>query len=257
MFFILSKILDFIVTPFYWVLFSLIIGFWLRVRKSKRGPVFYKLAVVLLIFFTNPIVFNTVARLWEVPAYPAENIKNPYEIGILLGGSVNTFDKKSNRPVYSLSVDRLLQTIALYKKGKIRKILLSGGSGRIFEQDMRESDFVVDVLLQSGIPREHILVENRSRNTYENAIYSVETLKRNNISGSVLLITSATHMRRSVACFSKAGMHVTPYPVDSKGNTQQFTPDKIILPEPYGFVIWDQIVHEWVGMAVYRVAGYI
>lgn len=166
------------------------------------------------------------------------------------------FDEKNQRPVYSMSVDRLLQTIALYKEGKIEKILLTGGSGHVFLQDQKESFFIAKVLQQAGIPDSNIIIEDQSRNTYENAIYTRDLVEKMGIKGKFLLITSSFHMKRSLACFKKAGMSVYPYPVDAKTRSFSLAIDSF-LPEPFYFTLWDQIIHEWVGLAAYKFSGYI
>ena len=117
-------------------------------------------------------------KKWEVKPVNLQTGIKPYDVGILLGGSLRSYDQEFGRPVYSQSVDRLLQTIALYKSGKVKKILLSGGSGSVTRPNERESEIILKVLLQTGIPENDIIIENTSRNTYENAIYTAEILKK-------------------------------------------------------------------------------
>lgn len=124
-------------------------------------------------------------------------------------------------------------------------------------QSDKESDIIVKVLLQSGIPMNDIIIENQSRNTYENAIFSTEILHQNFPDSKVLLITSAFHMRRSLACFRKAGMILDPYPVDKKARHETITPDRIFLPDPGCLIYWDILIHEWIGMVTYKIQGYI
>jgi len=256
MFFILSKLLDFLINPFYWVLLLLIIGIIMLRKKKKGGLKWIIFSLLLSLFFTSPIVMSFMMSAWQLPTYSSNSIKQPYKVGILMGGSMRHFDEKNQRPVYSTSVDRLMQTIALYKEGKIEKILLTGGSGYVFLQDQKESFFIAKVLKQSGIPDSSIIIEDESRNTYENAIFTRDILKHKNIEGRLLLITSAFHMRRSLACFKKAGLNIDAFPVDSKTRYFTLTPDSF-LPEPYYFTLWDQLIHEWVGMIAYKISGYI
>ena len=62
---------------------------------------------------------------WEVPAINAQKISDPYDVGIVLGGSMRYYDQSVDRVVYSSSVDRLLQALQLYHDKKIKKILPS------------------------------------------------------------------------------------------------------------------------------------
>jgi len=210
-----------------------------------------------LFLFSNPFIANQTLRAWEIPSYNSDNITESYEVGVLLGGSLLYFDKENYRPVYSQSVDRLIQTISLYKKGKIRKILLSGGSGAVTRPEEREADIMINVLQQSGIPVEDIIIERKSKNTYENAVFTAEILNQNFKGKKVLLITSAFHMRRTVACFRKAGVNADVYPTDPKSHIQRYTPDHIIIPNAYSFLSWETLFHEWIGMCTYKIAGYI
>jgi uncharacterized SAM-binding protein YcdF (DUF218 family) len=151
----------------------------------------------------------------------------------------------------------MIQALQLYHDGHIRKILLTGGSGFVNFQEWKESGLIADILMKSGVPAEDILLENNSRNTYENAVYSADILKKGNYGSDYLLITSASHMRRSMACFEKAGIQTTPFSVDPSSGSGMYTPDKIIQPDAENLVTWDVLLHEWVGMVMYLIMGYI
>lgn len=189
--------------------------------------------------------------------YPSEKLTEVYDVGIVMGGSMRYYDEDADRIVYAQSVDRLLQTMQLYHDHKIKKILLTGGSGFVNYQDWKESGLIAKVLLKSGVKAEDIILENNSRNTYENAVYSAKMLQTGNYGSRYLLITSATHMKRSLACFRKAGIQTVPFPVDPRSSVQFYTPDKIIIPDADNLVSWDVLIHEWIGMLMYRMMGYI
>jgi uncharacterized SAM-binding protein YcdF (DUF218 family) len=257
MFFELSKVLDFLVTPFYWVLGCFLAGWLLRKRKPRTGKFLLRKGIILSLILTNPFIIDRLLSWWEVTPYPSNQLTEVYDAGILLGGSMKYYDETSQRPVYSLSADRLLQTLALYREGKIRKIILTGGSGQMLVPHHRESQYVREVLLGGGVKEDDILIENESRNTYENAKMTAELIREKNIDGKFLIITSAFHMRRTVACFKKAGLDAAEFPVDPKAVPFHPSPYRTVMPDPFAFVLWNQLVHEWVGMGAYKVAGYI
>lgn len=211
---------------------------------------------MILLIFSNPWIITQVIYAWEVPARKSETMKEPYDVGIVLGGSMRYYDPDLNRVVYSSSVDRLLQALQLYHDGKIRKILLSGGSGFVNFQEWKESGLIAKVLLKSGVPEEDILLENHSRNTYENAVQSAEMLRVGKYGQRFLLITSAFHMRRSLLCFEKAKLKVDPFSVDLRSAIHIKTLDRIIQPDAECFVQWDLLIHEWVGIVMYKLMGY-
>ena len=104
------------------------------------------------------------------------------------------------------------QTIHLYKLGKVGKILISGNDGHVVDRGLDEAVQFKIVLIDLGIPAEDILVENISKNTYENAVESKKVLANAGFeNASVLLVTSAIHMRRSEACFVQAGLLFCPF----------------------------------------------
>ena len=108
-------------------------------------------------------------RTWEVPARSSSEIKEPYDLAIVLGGSMRHYDPELKRVVYSSSADRLVQAMQLYHDKKVRKIMLSGGSGFVNFQEWKESALLAEVLLKGGVAESDIILENESRNTFENA----------------------------------------------------------------------------------------
>lgn len=211
----------------------------------------------LLLFFTNPFIIDKVMSGWEIPTRPSSELTETYDVGIVMGGSMRYLDQNAGRVVYSSSVDRMLQALQLYHDGHIRKILLTGGSGFVNFQEWKESGLIAGVLLKSGVKPEDIILENNSRNTYENAVQSTQILNTGKYGHKYLLITSASHMRRSLACFAKAGLRPTPFSADPRSGSGINTPDKILQPEADNLVSWDALIHEWVGMVMYRLMGYI
>ncbi|MEP7264322.1 MAG: YdcF family protein [Bacteroidota bacterium] len=255
MFFVASKILDFITNPLSWILITLLLSVFLKKPGLKKR--FLLATVFMLLFFSNPWITNKAISAWEIDPINSNSITEIYDVGIVLGGSMRYYDNTTQRVVYSSSVDRLLQTIDLYHRGKIKKILLSGGSGYVNFPDWKESVFLKKVLEQCNIPEGDILMENNSRNTRENALESAAVLKSGTYGNRFLLITSATHMRRSLACFDKVGLKPDPYAVDVRSGVDMYTLDKLIIPDTENISNWDILIHEWLGMLMYKMAGYI
>ena len=252
-FFILSKLFSFLLKPFTWVCILVLIGALVRRRQVRKK--FFLPALCLWLFFSNSFILDEFMRWWEPSLTNIASLEK-HDIGIVLGGLSN-YDVSNERLNFYSSTDRLNDAILLYKKGLIEKIFLSGGSGSIVEKDLRESIFLKKYLVDIGIPAHDVLMESISKNTYENAIYSREELKNYPYLKSILLITSASHMPRSIKCFEKAGLQVTPFPVDKNAGPRKFVFDHMVIPNVETMAGWNALLHEWFGYITYWFSGYI
>ncbi len=255
MFFALSKLLVFLLKPLLMIGLLAIYGLWTKNELRRRRALIAVIAMFLL--FTNPWLVNQCARAWEIGQVRPQDIQQPYEVGILLGGYV---DFTIDAPDGMLSLqrgDRLFTSITLFKTGKIKRLLLSGGSGRLIGTEPVEAEVVRNYLHQLGVPDSVILMDNQSRNTYENAQYSKVLLDSLAPGASCLLITSAWHMRRAKACFVKAGIDFQPFSTDyfsmkTNGNVLRW-----IEPDWEALMKWEILIKEWVGWVVYWGKGWL
>lgn len=253
MFFFLSKLLAFLITPAVWVALLLLLALFARGPRWKKRGLVWGLIVYLL--FSNPFLFNEAMHAWEFPAVAITEVE-AHDVGILLGG-YSDYDSTIDRMELGPNADRLTATIQLYHQKKIRKILISGGTGRMTEVSKMEADVSREYLLSIGIPDKDILVENESRNTHENALFSKEILDKELPGANCLLVTSGYHMTRAQACFEKVGQQVTPYSVDRHSGPRKFYLDHILLPHPEALLTWKHLIKEWVGYLTYRLVGYV
>ncbi|HQU99758.1 MAG TPA: YdcF family protein [Bacteroidia bacterium] len=212
--------------------------------------------LLLLVLVTNPFIINQVLHAYEMKGYSEKQIVRPYDICIVMGGSVRYFNGQTVRPVFGNGVDRLMQAVALYKAGKIKRILLSGGSGYVTLQHVKEADLLKPVLLNFGIPDSVIYIENQSRNTFENAYMSKQLIADMPQIKNILIITSAYHVVRTKACFEKLNLKADYFPVDALSGEISLTPDKILIPGADAVSNWVALLHEWLGLITYKMAGY-
>lgn len=252
MFFYASKILDFLITPIVWISLLLLFALFAKDKSRKRQSLI--LATLLLLLFSNSFILDEAMRKWEIPARSQESL-GTYDVGIVLGG-VMFYDSELERLQFHRSVDRVLQAIDLYKKGYIKKILFTGGSGSITYQDLKEAPLIKAYLLLLGIPEKDIIIESASDNTHENAQFTKEILNNRFKEQSYLLISSAFHMRRAVACFENEGIKVDVYSTDRYSGERKFMWDHAFIPNAETLQHWDTLIHEIVGYWVYRMAGY-
>lgn len=208
------------------------------------------------LFFTNPFIVNELLKLWEKDVKPVAQTAH-HDIGIVLGGIIDIKPPTKDRIYFSGGADRLLQAIWLYDKGKIDKILITGGAAAVVGDKIPEAPMLKKFLLICGIPEDDIYVEAEARNTHENALFSSELIEKRAPDAELLLITSAFHMRRAEACFNKVNLEVTPFPVDYVSATRSFMPQQLFIPSADALGKWETLLHEIVGFLGYQLMGYI
>lgn len=253
MFFILSKILTFLITPLFWIAALLL---WAILTKSQvRRKRFLILSFLMFLFFSNNFLFNEVVRKWEGPI---TNYNNPetYDIGIVLGG-FSSYDSVSRRFQLNESGDRIWQALHLYKTGKVKKLLISGGSGSVLHKTETEADKAAQYLLKMGVPEKDLIIETNSRNTRENAVESAKIINAMHPDAHCLLITSAFHMKRSMGCYGKVHLDVSPYKTDFIAERRNWDPENLLLPKPESLLGWEILIREFVGIYAYKLAGYL
>lgn len=255
MFFILSKALLFILSPFTWFILSIACAFfWKKEIWKKR---FKWLAIILFFFFTNTFIFSEFCRLWEVHGVKTTSLKT-YDAGIVLTGM-----SEYNSDIDLLSIrrgaDRIWQALNLYHKGKIKKIIITGDSGYITDRGLHEAKQMKQILVAWGIPEGDIITEEVSLNTYENALETKKLINRSYPHlKDFLLITSGTHMRRAKGCFTKVGLQCDTYSTDLfTGSKRSYHWDQYIIPNVSNFGNWNILTKEWFGFMTYDVVGYI
>ena len=256
MFFVLSKILNYLTMPMVIVCLCFLLN--IIIRKAKWKKIFFWTGLGLLLFFSNDFIANEVMLVWEPDATPYIDMKKKYEYGIMLTGVTSSELTPRDRVYFHKGADRVTHTVQLYKLGIIKKIIVSGGSGRLLDTTVREANDVMDAMIVMGVPAEDILVESTSRNTFESAVEVKKILDQRLIKPSeCLLITSAFHMRRSIACYRKANMEVDTFTTDFYTHRRTFTPDVWLVPRAEAMLVWQRLIKEWVGFVAYKIVGYV
>jgi uncharacterized SAM-binding protein YcdF (DUF218 family) len=215
------------------------------------------LALVLTLLLANHRVAGTLLGLIEAQAPPFEpSPSERFDAIVVLAGGV--YPKGTLRPTDQLSYFSLVRTICgadLYARGLAPKVVLSGGDATVFGRGPAEAHEMRRLALRLGVPNEAILIEDRSRTTYENAVETKRLLGP----ASVLLATSALHIPRAQALFRGQGLAVTAYPCSYSarhhpGELSEFTIFDLI-PTADGLRGTTVALNELAGLLVYRLAG--
>jgi uncharacterized SAM-binding protein YcdF (DUF218 family) len=154
--------------------------------------------------------------------------------------------------------DRLLVAFRLYRGGKAPLVFCSGGNNPIGGQTGKTSEaiWMARLLEEWNIPSTAIEVESGSINTHENAMRSYQALAPRGIR-RILLVTSAMHMSRAAGVFRKAGFEVVAVPADFRTGWGEPNVLEKLLPSANNMVTSDTALHEWLGIAIYRLRGWM
>ena len=256
MFFILSKTVALLFKPLSLVVDLFLVAIIVKGKLWRRRLMVAGIASLL--FFSNEFLANETMMAWENPPMPFSTITTPYEVGIVLTGVTAGRPLTDDRVYFVRGADRILHAIQLYKAGKIKKILLTGGIASISGKTSIEAESLAKVAIMAGIPANSLIIENQARNTYENAIYSaaiLDSLALNNTKN--LLITSAFHMPRASACFSKAQVPHDTFGCDFFTTPRRIGFRQLFVPSIGALQKWSILMKEWLGLVAYKAAGYI
>lgn len=223
-------------------------------QKNKRRA--FIAGFSMLFFFSNDFIANETMRAWEIETRPIASLQR-YKLAIVLTGSTMNHEP-DDRVYFSKGADRVTHTIQLYKAGLIEKILISGGTGRLTGESEPEADKFKKVMVLMGVPDADILIENETRNTGESAREVKKILSTQGFEGKdCVLITSAFHMRRSLACYRKAGVELDSFSTDFYSQPRDYHLDSFLIPKVEAISIWHKLAKEWVGFIAYKFAGYV
>ncbi len=254
MFFLASKILWFLVQPIVIILLigtSGVLALLMKMPRLGLGLVGTSFLVMAIVSLTplGLLMLGVLENRFPKPQLP-EDVTGI----VVLGGS---FDTRIGRTRGELELndaaDRITTTLALARQFPNARVIFSGGAASILEEDITESSMAQKLFDALGLPAERLELEDRSRNTVENAVFTRE-IAQPKPGETWLLVTSAAHMPRSVGCFRVAGFDVLPYPTDYQ------TPSGDALLRPSATTIRNvEKVHfairEYLGLAVYRLTG--
>jgi uncharacterized SAM-binding protein YcdF (DUF218 family) len=171
---------------------------------------------------------------------------------VLMGGAIRGDTHMGTLGDMNQQADRLIHALALYKAGKAPRLVVTGGGA---PGTRSEAEIMLDLLVLMGVPPRAILLEDKSRNTHQNAVHTAQMLENLGIN-KILLVTSAFHMRRSEALFKAKGLEVIPAPTD-----YQRLVGPVTMPSwlPSVGNLWQttHAVHEHLGYWVYRFRGWL
>jgi uncharacterized SAM-binding protein YcdF (DUF218 family) len=269
MFFILSKLVTFLLSPFNVVVILLLTSVLLRMYISKKITGRWNLSIqfpwsrrllilagVILIVFSNPLILRWTVMGWEtVPVGLPVNDCTVKRVVVL--GGMSAEHVSSGRIRFGSGGDRLMQTLMLVQTNPVEHLIISGGSSAVLINKRGEAAFLHEFLTGMGLNSDMIIVDSLSRNTYENAVNTRQIFEANGWSKNIVLVTSAWHMPRARMVFEKQGFLVRPIGADPLYPFSPAVPSDYIIPSVSALSSWELLLKEWVGIFAYWVKGYL
>lgn len=254
MFFYLSKTVGYLGFPLTLCLLLIVAGAIInRILPRLSGILIWLGAIFLWVCSIDPVSSFLIAPL-EIP-YQETVAPEKVSAIIILGGASDLALSTSKRVELGPAGDRFLVSLQLAKKYPDAAIVYTGGTGAFMPQDIKEGSIFRDIATQMGVERSRILVDDASRNTRENATETKKLLP-DTPDREMLLVTSAFHMTRSLACFRKVGMNPVPYAVDFRGHRGPLNP-VFWIPQVDNLATSTHAIKEYIGLITYRISGYI
>lgn len=246
MYSLLSDLAYLLIAPQHWILALLV---WLLLSNSSKTKKILAAVIVLFVFFFgNSFIYKSIiiARQPKPVTLPAGVT---YEAGIVLGG-ISSFDRYG-RGYFNSASDRFIEICILYKTGKIKRIIISGG--RNAPGQPKDSQFQYRKMIELGIPIRDIIVEDSSTNTFENAVFSKIKIDSMQLKPPFVLVTSAMHIPRAEKVFTKSGIPVVPFPCDYHVIESNFQFSDYVIPDLGTLLSWNGLLKELAGIVGYKV----
>ena len=249
MFFGAAKILVLFERPGDLLLLLLIVGIllaWTRRHKRAGMTVITAVALIFLSIAILPIAAWVAAPLEN--RFPRSPLPRDVDGIIVLGGAINP-QATALRGIPSLNADaeRMTEFVRLAKRYPHARLVFSGGDAA-FRVDPARSEAAAARLFfrQQGLDMRRITFESRSRDTYENVLFSKALVKPRH--GEVWLLPAAAQdVPRCIGIFHKLGWPVIPVPVAYKSDVSSVNFARNLER-------LDNAMHEWLGLVAYRIA---
>lgn len=255
----IGKLLGFLAFPSSLVLVGLILGV-IALALAANRPRLRRLGLALVVAATALYGVAGLTGAWRVLAsaletrFPPLPADAPAPAGIVfIGGVVDgATEPRTGQPKFGLGAESIEETLRLAARWPQVPIVLSGtGSIGADGLDLSEAGTMARILIARGIPSDRLILERRSRTTWENATFSYEMVRPAS-DARWLLVTPAWHMPRSIGAFRAAGWTGI---VAAPSLGEATRPDDLNAPMALYLRLFDVMTREWTGLVAYRLLG--
>ncbi len=242
LYFILSKIMSFLINPMFWIFLMVMVAI-LYPKKRKKMLMILLITILLL---GNTVLTNFAIHLWEKNQFATHSTLANYDSYIILGG-FNSWNPYTGMQDCNAAGDRLFNML-IFLQDSSKNVIISGGSGRLIQDSLKEADITHRYLSDLSKMNAHILYENSSKNTVENiqnSLVLVDSMKFT----KPCVVSSAMHIRRVKKILEKEHLNWDAYGVESAENLNPRLYDYFI-PNASNLSAWNFILHEWIGYLI-------
>jgi len=248
MFFSLSKLFWLVAAPSHilaWLVLAAGLCALIGWSRAARG---YSIAAAILFLMIGILPFQTLLIRPLEDRYPRPAWPSRVDGVLVLGGGLDAAVLQVRHvPAQEGTEARLVSAYEVARRYPSARVVFSGGSARLNGSVYTEADAARAIFQQMGLDPARLILESRSRNTYENILFSRD-LVRPKVGGVWLLATSAIQMPRAMTVARRAGWGLVPWPTDyitAPGTRRSYS-----ISANLGLA--DAAFHEWIGLLAYR-----
>ena len=253
--FITSKLFSFATQPLAWAVLLLLCGLiCLPLRRKWGMGLSWGALLMMLLLGWQPLPDLLLRHLeGQYAEMPPHADLSGYAGVVVLGGAMEAghVQEAHTQPLLNNAAERMTAPVALLRRYPKLRLVFTGGEGTLLGTGPSEAERARIFFESLGLTGKTVAYEAASRNTFENARFAAK-LPGVDVKQRWLLVSSAWHMPRAMASFTRAGWNVTAYPVDFR--TGRFTPwsqYSLLSSSEH----WQLVLHELLGLLAYRLAG--
>ena len=245
----LAKILPTVVLPPGLAILLLVLS--LAIRKR----LFAVAALAVMWLSSTSLISDSVMRAAE-----GWTVRQPFSSApradavVVLSGILRSVPGPETQDEWTDSVDRFEAGVALVEEGHAPLLVFTGGWLPWNPGARPEGEVLRERAMARGVPADCLVVTGTASNTEEEARAVAAVLRGRGASGpspSVILVTSAFHMRRSALLFTRADLSVTPFPVDFRTSSAPFS-FMDVLPRAGSIEVTETALREFYGYLYYK-----
>ncbi len=244
--FLLKKIVSPLFYPLTLILGILLLGLFLlaRTRRQKTGKIVILMGILSLGLLSFDPVSEALLRPLEYkypPLLSLENLKDTKWIVVLGGGHVSDPRLPPNSQLSASALARLVEGIRFYRGLPNSKLILSGGA--LYDK-VPEAKLFAEVAFEFGVKKEDMVLEEDSKDTEDEARLIAPIVGKERL----VLVTSASHMPRSMTLFKRYGMSPLPAPTDHLTKEPGSISPRMFYPSAESLWNAERAFHEYLGL---------